>query len=1263
MVLLLLFSQVETLWSFDWGFFKANYQVNAVLRDSTDNLYIYTEESEYPIKKLYVLGGVLYALTENGIYSYSYDAATGTGKWSIITGDDEEESFIFQAQDLYAKQVSSSKPVIVGTSSGAYFSLNGGLRWSDGNEYLESKNIKAVTIVPDTVPLSRYYYFFAVSQDGYVYQSNKTPPFRGWTLITRKIYETDLEAETYGTVPGGWSENQVEDEALFDIRVDSLNGEQALLLFGSHTNDATSEAVSITYSFDPVPGIMWKFSFFAEDAGYYFTQDTIYDTVIVQDGDTFYFDTLFVNQQEHYNSGPEFVVYDADGNPVAEIGVISGKISYYSVDEGWKSMYTIDKGETYPLKIEIYNGKGKVYIENTLLGEFDLLSAGDVAGIAYRVNTNSYTTWVDSIQVYALPSVPGEIYDVVEVAGKVDILVSSSEGIYTWKDENDGFVKVSDAVMISMKWSRTDTTLFGIGEDGVYVASGDYTTWTKILERNDVLTVEALNKDTIWVGLNGGGILRTLDGGTNWVEINTGFADWGCVEYTGVVYDIYAFDVDSVYAGTGEGPYFFNGEKWVEEGKGLYAWFITPSMIDLVKYVLEEYTPPETDCGGLLDFVATYFGDLPDYDRNPRIKILMQDIKDGYNWAHPYHIYAYFDPVNEYPQLVADSIWGDSVYMSNFCEMLYVDVGELDYTDTSALVSALTEPLVRMVMFNYDPEELGSRKGFSDGGTHSPFVEGIAALAEFLAVHGISHDTVVIIDSSNYSLPSSNSFTFWGDQSYGDGSPNTESEKTFAYLFAMYIYDKFGLDGIKNIVQDTLTGIEGVENALGASFEDLYSGFILSCVTHEIDVLPNVSVTMPLVSPGRADNYPYSGELAEWSVGALRFQHGDLYTPPNQNSPIRFNGDDTGGFMVYCVYIDSLGNVLEIDTIALNEYNEGVMEISQFFEYPDTFHILGFLVISKAYEGELEWVIDDDLESATYLRTILFQNPCATEKLELYIYSSERLYRNLVETPDVEVKYLVDETTTVTEDLTCDILTEPENDSIIKVIYRTSYIFSEPGSYTIVVKGEDLAGNDITPDSTELEVIFMIASEETTVAAKSGNVKVHVPKGAFPENVWMVVAENKHGIYIGPQVPLTKPVEIFFRAPEGYSVYRMESGVLVEVPGIRVSDGIKVTTDRLGTFVLKEGRVEKRAVFGIVSINPSITSRSPVVLYGVPRDMEVRMDLINVAGRVVRRLVDGKVRAGYHSVRIDTDKLAPGLYFVRMAGDGNESVKKMILVK
>ena len=74
--------------------------------------------------------------------------------------------------------------------------------------------------------------------------------------------------------------------------------------------------------------------------------------------------------------------------------------------------------------------------------------------------------------------------------------------------------------------------------------------------------------------------------------------------------------------------------------------------------------------------------------------------------------------------------------------------------------------------------------------------------------------------------------------------------------------------------------------------------------------------------------------------------------------------------------------------------------------------------------------------------------------------------------------------------------------------------------------------------------------------------------------------------------------------------------------------------------------------------NPVTTFR-----FAVPKAARVTVTLYDVAGRVVRTLVDDDCEPGYHTVALSADGLASGVYFCRMASESFHETRKLLLLK
>ncbi len=59
----------------------------------------------------------------------------------------------------------------------------------------------------------------------------------------------------------------------------------------------------------------------------------------------------------------------------------------------------------------------------------------------------------------------------------------------------------------------------------------------------------------------------------------------------------------------------------------------------------------------------------------------------------------------------------------------------------------------------------------------------------------------------------------------------------------------------------------------------------------------------------------------------------------------------------------------------------------------------------------------------------------------------------------------------------------------------------------------------------------------------------------------------------------------------------------------------------------------------------------------------VRLDVVDVRGKVVRTLLDRVVEPGTHRVRFEAEDLASGLYFYRIAGASFSDARHMVLLR
>jgi hypothetical protein len=78
---------------------------------------------------------------------------------------------------------------------------------------------------------------------------------------------------------------------------------------------------------------------------------------------------------------------------------------------------------------------------------------------------------------------------------------------------------------------------------------------------------------------------------------------------------------------------------------------------------------------------------------------------------------------------------------------------------------------------------------------------------------------------------------------------------------------------------------------------------------------------------------------------------------------------------------------------------------------------------------------------------------------------------------------------------------------------------------------------------------------------------------------------------------------------------------------------------------------------------PNPARGSAVMAFDLPRDADVSMRLHDVAGRELAVLARGPHARGTHFARIDTARLAPGVYLCTLAVDGARQTRRLTVVR
>lgn len=236
---------------------------------------------------------------------------------------------------------------------------------------------------------------------------------------------------------------------------------------------------------------------------------------------------------------------------------------------------------------------------------------------------------------------------------------------------------------------------------------------------------------------------------------------------------------------------------------------ITQDGVDSVRIAFDSKTPADPN-KGIYEMDVETFGNPPDIDNDPKIIIFILDILDGYDGSGGY-VAGYFHSWNE-----------TNGSRSNEAEIYYLDADPADLTSAYGLqngMSTTAHEFQHMIHFNYDQYE----KTFVN--------EGLSLIAEVVSGFAMR-------EQSSY-LANTNVDLFHWD------SDNALPDYSRAALFTLYLYEQIGGDVLKQIVQNTGTGITGYNTGFNNTtpstslrFDGILQNWFLANIIGDVSIDP-----------------------------------------------------------------------------------------------------------------------------------------------------------------------------------------------------------------------------------------------------------------------------------------------------------------------------------------------------------------------------------------------------------------------------------------
>jgi hypothetical protein len=722
---------------------------------------------------------------------------------------------------------------------------------------------------------------------------------------------------------------------------------------------------------------------------------------------------------------------------------------------------------------------------------------------------------------------------------------------------------------------------------------------------------------------------------------------------------------------------------------------------------------------GIYDKVTSAFGPPPDFDNDPRIYILVMNVRaqGGSEWQPmepsflgPMSEHGYFDPVNEYSALV-DSF-------SNEHELLYMDCLPIAPTSQTALAS-LAHSLQRMIHWNHDPNE------------ERWLAEGCSFLAMFLCGYGVTTGYFPPMD------PFASTYYFYSEE-HGDWiwQPSAVQNSMLLHFF----FEKYGEPFIQALVLDNEhQGVEAIDTILESlgypeRFSQIFENFVLTWYFLSLgfaadstffDGRYSLKYITPAMVRGTIVNsflywglpgflqppYPYDW-VADWSAAFIAMTadfSGDI------DSVLVFNGQDDSEYSVVVIktssgWMEPLDPASQIEFITLDSENRGYSDVSG---YKTDYRTIYMAVVFRWLVGRGTLYISDDITPPDSFHVAIFHGPIDDRSLDIYVFSTEQAISQQLYIPLVEFSYA--ETTDTlglgrfrpnSEE---DLPNEPH-------VYHGDYTLSTSGVVNVKVSGQDVSGNHAPDYSSQFSVDVVSAKTGGQVSSPDGKLVLDIPAHAMAKDTWISVFPQDADIHTANFKGM--PHHIVNAKPEGRTaignVYRIgplertlqHYGVLTiryeasdiegigddlaiyrwESEGWRYIGGsvqgtegsITTLIDRLGDYQIQAGPHDGKSAslpstFSLSQNYPNPFNPRTSIQYSVVSDQSlphVSLKVYNILGQEIRMLVDEVQNTGLYTVTWDGrdnrgTRVASGVYFYRLRVDGGRwsETKKMILMQ
>ncbi len=870
---------------------------------------------------------------------------------------------------------------------------------------------------------------------------------------------------------------------------------------------------------------------------------------------------------------------------------------------------------------DVANNRLEIYLGDSLLYSDSAFSFGGQSVAKLTLTSTSGTIYFDELNV--IPVISG-IYG--HPSSKNAFYLATSDGIYLYN--SGSWSKIYEG-SVTRLYPVDDNTLYALTADNLIVKTNDRgANWDTLPNTtlNNVysFTVNPDNADIV-VAVGTPGVVEYSNG--TWQSISDSLLNWSPPEFVDTIYAAGFKDGSTLVLGTGQGVFMSEGsiENLVEKNSGILKSFINNDQVQLlVQYADSAYSAMNSFFGGL----------ARDIDNDSRVVVLAGDLSpkltSGETKIIP--ILGVMSPDLNYIR-DANHPHGDGH------EVIEIDVYDdsLNQYISSAHETwryATYRAMAKLFFWTHDTEE------------ETWMIEGMGGIGEYLAKYNVGDpDTAEYKISPLYSLKKIEESPYKVDMFV--------ASLNRPYLFLLHLWSKYGLQAVQSIFSDatipsSIVGLARVARIVGVNQNDLYKEWVIDVFKHEyMDLTPNLSINF--VEKLFPPKYATRQTFLNWSFGGFAI---DLAQSDTLNY-LRFNGVvNSNGSSLFDVYYKLVGDTLINHVTGIDSHGDKLITGLTNVAGQDTtvYNFIIFFADSElADNAALTYAVKKDTIAPT-IEMGYFQNSLADQNINVYLFTNEQLYDEVIDT--VPSLKLISGLDTTTVDFS---VFDSYADTII---YTSSFTISNAGKIYLKAELQDYAGN-IVNISDSILAWYMQGGSKLTFTGFSGEILLEIPENALSISGYAIYSisngkyyRSANPVYVLPNVNLKSPARVELTIPDGrkdYHVFVWDKGIWHDVGGAQSPSGDKIVAyvSKLGPMTLMQANGINPTNFSLKLLgSPVIVANKLSFEVSIPQPTKLSVKVFNLSGREVSKLYDGAVKAGRYNFSWRVESLRDGVYFI-----------------